>query len=395
MKRIIILIILIAFLLSGCWDKKEINQLAFVQGLGIEKGKDNLIRLVVQILKPGLLTSGGSSGTGGGGGGGGGGKPYANFEASGVDFAKAYANLDTEIPRNIFMQYNEIIFLDEEFARSGIYNTLDFMTRNPEFRRTAYLIVVSGGTIEDVFNLPSSNELEKYPYKEILGMITTDQNTSSSYICDLNEFIETLEIPKKAPIVGRLEVIKKDNKAVGARFTGSSIFNNDKFIGFLDEQDTKAIMLIMNKLKRSTLTLDKGIKGEKSHISVIITKSKSKIIPHIKDGDISFDININIEAAMNEQETKYDLTEPSMLEKLQQLLNKKIEDAVKMALEKLQKKYNADVVGFINILHQKNPKEWIKAKENWDEMYPNIKINVNAKSVIKRTGLSSKPIQPR
>lgn len=67
MKRLVILILVGAILLTGCWDKREINQLAFVQGLGIEKGKDDMIHLIVQILKPGLLATGGggAGGTGG------------------------------------------------------------------------------------------------------------------------------------------------------------------------------------------------------------------------------------------------------------------------------------------------------------------------------------------
>lgn len=394
MKRLVILILVGAILLTGCWDKREINQLAFVQGLGIEKGKDDMIHLIVQILKPGLLATGGG-GAGGTGGGSAVGKPYAVFQASGVDFAKAFSNLNDELPRSLFLQYNEIIFLDEKFARSGIYKTLDFMTRNPEFRRTAYILVVTGGNLQELFDLPSNEQLERYPYREVLGMIQNQQNTSSSYVCDLNELIETLEIPKKAPITGRLEIVKKDGKAIGLRMVGSAVFNNDKLVGFLEEQDTKAVMTLKNKLKRSTLTLDKGLKSEKAHISFVVTKAHTDIIPKVKGKDISFDIKVNIETHMNEQESKYDLTEPKNLEKLQLLINDKIKQGIEHALFVLQKKYNADVVGFINILHQRNPKLWKEVEKDWDKIYPEVKFNVTVKSIVRRTGLTSKPIYPR
>ncbi|MGI1692012.1 Ger(x)C family spore germination protein [Thermoanaerobacter uzonensis] len=394
MKRFVILIFIISLLFTGCWDKREINQLAFVQGLGIERGKDDMIHLIVQILKPGLLAAGGG-GAGGTGGGSAVGKPYAVFQASGVDFAKAFANLNDELPRSLFMQYNEIIFLEEKFARSGIYKTLDFMTRNPEFRRTAYILVVTGGSLQELFDLPNTKQLERYPYKEVLGMIENQKNTSSSYVCDLNEFLEMLEIPKEAPITGRLEIVKKDGKAIGVRMAGSAVFNNDKLVGFLEEQDTKAIMTLKNKLRRSTLTLDKGLKGEKVHISFVVIKAHTDIIPKVKGKDIFFDIKINIETHMNEQESKYDLTEPKNLEKLQLLINDKIKQGIEHALFVLQKKYNADVVGFINILHQRNPKLWKEVEKDWDKIYPEVKFNVTVKSIVRRTGLSSKPIQPR
>ncbi|HBT50272.1 MAG: Germination protein [Caldanaerobacter subterraneus] len=395
-KVVAMILILLTTLLvtEGCWDKREINQLAFVQGLGIEKGEDGMIHLVVEILKPGLLVSGGGPG-GGTGGGSAVGKPYAVFQANGVDFAKAFANLNDELPRSLFMQYNEIIFLDEKFARSGIYQTLDFMTRNPEFRRTTYILVVTGGSIHELFNIPSSSTLERYPYKEVLGIISNQANTSSSYVCDLNEFIQTLEIPKKAPITGKLEIVKKDGKAVGVRLVGSAVFDNDKLIGFLEEQDTKAVTVLMNKLKRSTLTLDKGLKGEKAHISLVITKAKTEIKPVVEGDKISFNIKVNVEAYLNEQETKYDITEPEKLQQLEVIVSSKIKSAIERALNILQKKYNADVVGFVEILHRSKPKVWKKVVKDWENIYPDIKFNVTVKTHIRRSGLSSKAIHPR
>lgn len=390
MRKFFILLLMILVFVTGCWDKREINQLAFVQGLGIDKDKDNMIDLTIQVLKPGLLAGGGGGGAGGGSVVG---KPYTVFESSGVDFAKAYMNANAELSRTLFMQHNEIIFFGEKFAKSGVYKTLDFMTRNPEFRRTEFVLVVTGGSLRELMNI--SGGLERYPYKEILGMIYNQRNTSSAYVCDLNEFIETLEIPTKNPIVGKLEIVKKDGKPIGARLAGASIFKKDKLVGFLDEQQTKGIMYMMNKTKKSTLTLDKGLKGEKAHISFTITKSHADIIPHIKDGDVSFDVNINVEGNMIEQEVTYDLTEPKMLEKLQQLINEKIKETIYSALYAIQKKYKVDTVGFGNIIYQRNPKEWKKLEKDWDKIYSDVKVHVSVKSIIRRTGLSSKPIEPR
>lgn len=390
MRKFFILLIIILIFVPGCWDKREINQLAFVQGLGIDKGKDNMVDLTLQLLKPGLLAGGGGGGAGGGSVVG---KPYTVFESSGLDFAKAYMNANAEIPRALFMQHNEIIFFSEKFAKSGVYDTLDFMTRNPEFRRTAYVLVVTKGSLKDLMSI--SESLERYPYKEILGMINNQRNTSIGYVCDLNEFIDTLETPTKQPIAGRLEIVKKNGKPVGARLVGASIFKNDKLVGFLNEGETEGVMLMMNKMRKGTLTLDRGPKGEKTHISFNITKAHADIIPHIKGDDVSFDVNINAEGNMVEQDVTYDLTEPKMLEKLQQLANEKIKQKINNAISALQKKYKVDTVGFGNIIYQKNPKEWEKLKKDWDEIYPDVKIDVNVKFNIRRTGLSSKPIVPR
>ncbi|MFY9141077.1 MAG: hypothetical protein WBJ83_07170 [Thermacetogeniaceae bacterium] len=64
----------IVVLCSGCWDWVELNDITIISGIGLdeteEKGK---IRLTVQVIRPAALSGGGgdTGGTGGGTGGGG------------------------------------------------------------------------------------------------------------------------------------------------------------------------------------------------------------------------------------------------------------------------------------------------------------------------------------
>lgn len=48
----ILLFFLASFLLSGCWDRREVNDTALVLGAAIDKEKGGGIRLTVQILIP-------------------------------------------------------------------------------------------------------------------------------------------------------------------------------------------------------------------------------------------------------------------------------------------------------------------------------------------------------
>lgn len=387
---IIFLIFLIILLSTSCWDKREINELAFVQGIGVDKDKSGMTDLTIQVLKPSNLAglAGGASS-----GGGSGGKPYEVFDSRGADFAKAYSNFNTELSRMLFLQHNEIIFIGEKLAKSGIYDMLDFITRNPEFRRTSNLVIVTGGTLDDLMKL--SNGIEKYPYREVLGMIQNQRNTSSGYVCDINHFIETLETEKKEPIVGKLEIIKKDGKPILARFTGAAAFKNDKMVGFLNEEETKGIMWVTNLMKQGALTLDKGPKGEKVHTTFTITNSKTNIIPHVNGNNVAFDIKIYFESNMIEQEEKYNLTDPIMIEKLQKLQEEIVKRHVEDTFYTLQKKYKVDSIGLGDKLHKEDPKAWKRLKSKWDEIYPNVKINISVKAVIRRSGLTSKPITPR
>ncbi|MCT9852610.1 Ger(x)C family spore germination protein, partial [Priestia megaterium] len=56
MKRkgfFLLLMITITILLSSCWSKKELTDLAIVAAMGVDKTKDGRYHLTLQIINPG------------------------------------------------------------------------------------------------------------------------------------------------------------------------------------------------------------------------------------------------------------------------------------------------------------------------------------------------------
>lgn len=56
-------LLLCSVLLGGCWDRREVNDVAFVMGTGLDKEGDQY-RVTMQIALPGQLGSSGSTGGG-------------------------------------------------------------------------------------------------------------------------------------------------------------------------------------------------------------------------------------------------------------------------------------------------------------------------------------------
>ena len=57
-KKIVAVILTITFsslLLTGCWDRKELNQLGIAMAIGLDKGDDGKIQLTSQIVRPGAM----------------------------------------------------------------------------------------------------------------------------------------------------------------------------------------------------------------------------------------------------------------------------------------------------------------------------------------------------
>src|SRR5690242_13453642 len=90
--------------LSGCWDRTEINDLAFITGAAFDKTKEGAYLLSVQIAIPS------ASGEIGGGGGGGKQKKFFVLSAVGKNANEAFLMIQKKSSRKLFTAHRSVIF---------------------------------------------------------------------------------------------------------------------------------------------------------------------------------------------------------------------------------------------------------------------------------------------
>ncbi|WP_245552849.1 Ger(x)C family spore germination protein [Brevibacillus massiliensis] len=146
----ILLVCHTVLLLTGCWDRKEVNDLAIVTAAGVDKKAGKTIELSVQVFIPK------AAGTGPGGlgeGGGGGTAPQTLVRSAvGVTIAEAMAKLQEEFPRKIFWGHNDVFIIDEKLAKEGIRPHIDFLLRHPQTRERAF-VFISRDTAREILSL--------------------------------------------------------------------------------------------------------------------------------------------------------------------------------------------------------------------------------------------------
>lgn len=147
----ILLVCVNLILLSGCWDRTEVNDLALIVGLGIDQKKDGKIMITVELIAP-KAAGGGQMLGGGGGDGGGGGRGKIVRSGTGATVADAISNLQEKLPRRVFWGHTKVIVFGERAARAGIRQHLDFLSRNPQARLRSN-VLVSKGTAKSVLEL--------------------------------------------------------------------------------------------------------------------------------------------------------------------------------------------------------------------------------------------------
>lgn len=127
MHKFILPLFLISFLLSGCGNSRELNQIAIILAAAIDLTENGEIELSAQVLNPHS-----TSNSGGGGAGGGGGKFTIVRTAKGLTVADAASKLQEKIPRKIFWGHCNVFVFGKKLAKKGIYDAADYIVRAPQ-----------------------------------------------------------------------------------------------------------------------------------------------------------------------------------------------------------------------------------------------------------------------
>lgn len=370
------MILLPVFILSGCWDSIEIQNLAIITAAAIDSEENHKVKVSVQIFIPRTITSGES-----------GEDPSLGStfvrEGIGKNLAEAISVLQTNIPRKLFWGQCKIFIFGHDLAKTGIRNELDFLIRHPAPRINSNLYVSEGKASNLLKLIPplerySGEVLSKFSQHQEVGVDTTLSDISK----DLTEASQSFSLP----YIKRLksdEYARKSYETIPT-IVGTAIFKKDKMIGNIDLEETRGLLWLSRKIQKSTVS----IKPEENENEVIMmpTSGSVRFKPQIINNQWIMNIQIQVAASIIQNETFLSLLQEDVITKLEKGLENKLRDRISKTLEKIQKEYQADVVGFGRRFHQKYPEQWKKVKDHWDEKFPEVDVKLSVNATIKRSG---------
>jgi spore germination protein KC len=368
-------------LLSGCWDRTEVNDLTLIVGLGIDQKKDGQIMVTVELVVPKSIGGGQMMGGGGGGVG-----ETIIRSGTGTTVADAISNLQEKLSRRVFWGHTKVIVFGEKAAKAGIRQHLDFLSRNPQARLRSN-VLVSKGTAKSVLELlppierSSAEVLRELSESELLLRVT------------IKDALQMLSGDTDAAALPMVKILprEKGTKELQtiAFIQRTAIFKKDKMIGDIDDQLTRGVLWIRNEIKRANITISP--KGEKGNITATMIRAHTELVPKYENGKWKMIVKATTEDDIILNGTKLDLLNPKyakMIEKeLENATNKRIRDALK----KVQKEMKADIFGFAEIFHRKYPREWNRVKNRWDEIFPTVEVVVKTKAYVRRPGIDTAP----
>lgn len=376
-------ICLVALLmLTSCWDRREVNDVAFVLAGGADK-EGGSIRISV------LIPLTGNMGNTGGGGGSGGQKPFIIKTESGKTVSEAVSKLQSRLPRHLFFGHRRVIIVGEELARTeGIETIIDAVTRTPE-KRLSTFIAISEGKALDL--LSADTRIERFSAETIREQLHSEASSG----INLKEAIyKLINVGQDAflPYLQKVKTNIEGQESEEIRSDGFALFHNGRMTGKLEGNSAIGFRL----LNQSFRDYDVTINLDGSFLTVTINHAEISIKTIVKDDELSYRIHSKVKVSVSEdqnQERNYDYS--GQRDQIEQSIAQHVVENINLAINKMQQT-NSDAIGFGLQAYRAYPQIWTtKYRKDWDKIFPEIKFEVTAEANLFRLGMSSENLGKR
>lgn len=378
MKKIF-LILPILFLLTGCYNYRELNDLAIVSGISITK-EENTYKVTAEVVNPKKQQDTSSSKE----------PDFIIYTSSANSMQEAFRKVIKESPRKLYLAQMDILIIDEKVAEEELNTILDFIARDPEVRSEFYVLIGKIDKILEVTtpleNISSKNILESLKannmYLGYANLITYHELINDYLNPNIEIALPSIEVtgnPKEGEDIKNIESTTEDASSV---ISNIGVFKNNKLLGYLSEKESLVYNLVMGNTQ--TTLIKTNYQNNQYVVNEIIDSSvKTEADP--KNNKIT--ISIKGKSAISEVNYDCDLEKIKTIEDIQKKLNETIEDTIKNSIEDTILKYNSDIYGFLDLFYKKDPKYYKTIKDEWyEKIFPNLEIEVKSKIEIIEKG---------
>ncbi len=397
---ILILLLLFVFMnmtLSGCWNRREVQQIIIGTGLGIDivhlDGKVQY-RLSVLVLQTAQATTTGDTTQMGG---------QASvgtarvISSQGDTLYDAVRNWNLRSSRQLFLGHTLIIVLGDSITPEEFGQVLDFINRHKDIRfRT--LVVAYNGKAEEA--LQAHPEFESLASMEIQQLILQN-GPRVSKIGAVNVFQMTYDLltPGRQLVLPRLQLVtppeslsqslssedKSDdigpqNKVV--QVDGSSLFKGYQQVGWMNDYETQGMLFIKNQFRGGIIPV--SLLGQ--NYSILLSKASSEIKPEYNGDRLVINVKVKATGAIQEGGSEINEITPQNIRQFEQALNQEVTHRCNAAISKSHK-LDTDVFGFGDKIHRVEPEMWKNISEQWDEIYSGVEVRISSDCHIEHYGL--------
>lgn len=383
MKKLIMLLLI---LLTGCYDKHEIEEQAFVVVIGLDDSeREDGVTVTYQIANPQaeIANSGGEKE-----------EPSDIITFTAPDFLTARDLANASVSRKINFSHTKVIVIGEEFARKE--KALKFLSsgvRDREIRRDIVLMVSKEKASE--FINKNDPTLETRPHKFYDLMAGRWEDTGLVPLSNLQKFLQRLESGTDAFLAIYASTEKNESNEKGneddylpgqinqqggnvTQIIGSALFKNGIMIGTLSGEETRLALNLRSKsiAKYMRVTFPDPL-DNKYRVAARLLKHGKTEIEVTTTEPLRINVNLPLDFEI--------LSIPSGINYVtnlanQELLRKEIEEKLTGKFEKLvkrtQEEYKTNPFNWSHIARRQFLTMMEYEGYNWTDKYPDAEVTI-------------------
>jgi spore germination protein KC len=367
--------VMMLILLTGCWDRKEINDIAIIQLSAFDLMPDTgKYRGYVQIAIPKsigagqLTTSGGTQQ-----------KTYMPVVNYGENIEAMTVKLERKLSRDMLPSHRRIFMVGESLARQNMAPMLDLISRNPKNRLRTYLVIARG---TDAKSLVESEYPLEATKEEALREIIVRKMVVPSM---LRNFYASSAATGIEPIAAAFSK-DTDGKIL---LNSVALFNKTALVGYVDDMQAVALTSLLGK--KAFGDVEVALPDQKNKVSVRLTTLTAKKRVEVSGEQPHFIVDINATGRIMDIGSKLDPSDPAVMEELNASFQEQITKIYQDLFHTMQTTYKTDNAGLGQSVYRKYPKLWKKIEKDWETMFPEVDVQFKVDANIYQIGVQGAP----
>ncbi len=401
----LLIVMLLSASLAGCWDKRELEQQAFVTSLAIDQGSlDDTFIWTFRIAPPRQLAGGvGSVG---------GNQPSSTLVSVEAPTLHAALNLlNSFIDRKLNLMHLKVVVVGAELAKKDPL-PLRILSRYREIRNNLFVLIAEDKA-KDILKL-NKPVLEKNPSKFAENLILNTSFTGFAPKTQLLDFVIALESEAIAPTAilvglnkGMPAHLKASPETVAPyipgeipregdtpfEIMGTAVFKDNHMVGTLTGTENRTMAMANGNYLRSTFSIRDPLEPSK-HLAMDVRAGSPPVIKvQLRGNRPLISVELSLEADLLASQSSVDYSDLKNIKILEKLVALKVSKTLKDTVKKTQG-MGADVFGFGNKARHlvKTWAEWEQL--DWGDLYPKADVQVTVDFSIRRIGLMYQPVRP-
>lgn len=381
--RAVAMWLMVTLALSGCWDRREVNDMVIAVAMGVDQAEDGY-SVSVQVVDPAEIASKKGSGH----------APVTVYKEQGKTVFEAVRRMTTTSARKIYFSHLRMFLIGEEAARKGIAHAIEFISRDHEFRTDFYIAVARESRAEEI--LKDYPAIEKIPANKMFSSLEmSSRSWAATGTVKLDELISDMMTAGKTPVITGVRYLGdikegKTRKNVQAtespaqlKYDGMAVFRKDKLVGWLNEDESKGYNYIKGSVRSTVGAIP--CPGEEGMLVLETLRTNSRIHVNRASRTPKIDIHITAIANIGETQCKDNLGAPAVIRALEKIGKKRLV----LVLEKTLKKAHdmkTDFIGLGAALHRSAPGAWARLKSHWPERMDSVPVHFHVDVKLRLSG---------